>query len=334
MRTHEKTRLDFLRRKKETFPLTEAETKRLNQLAALETADNKEEKNDGRTSGSNSGGNPGNPGTNPSDPPAANIGSGEQVGGESRSPERAERNDTDSDANGISDNTGGEVGDTGRGDRPDRSAGGSDNAAGGRIDGNDGSIGSGEAGGTDGNADRTNIDAGAEKTSIRVSNLKPKADVKPKRAKAKTKGKSTDLDADLLSGLLQSGFSLIAAVTKKPHWEITEDEADSVADPLEKVMDNLTAKQKKSLEKYSAPMMLAAAVAGIVIPRAMIDIAQIKKNKGGVPLVRNQTPIKSSPIESNRADKPTGESVGNPVLAPNYAPANDKVIAGLFGTES
>lgn len=175
---------------------------------------------------------------------------------------------------------------------------------------------------------------GQESEAQRVVNLKPK-DIKPKRKKAPGK-KSTELDAETLSALIQSGFSLIANVSGRQHWEVSEEEADAVAEPLDKILDNLTAKQKKAIEKYSAPVMLAGAVAGIVIPRVMTDLYMIKKRKQGKGVVTNAGHERT--IEANingdiTTDIKLGQNErhgGDSANVQSSSPVNDPIVTGLF----
>jgi hypothetical protein len=169
-------------------------------------------------------------------------------------------------------------------------------------------------------------------------NLKPK-DIKPKRKKAPNK-KSTELDADTLSALIQSGFSLIANVSGRPHWEVSEEEADAVADPLDKILDNLTTKQKKAIEKYSAPVMLAGAIAGIVVPRIMTDLYTAKRKKQGkgvVTNVRNERTIEADINGGIATDIRIGQNErheGNPANVQSGTPVNDPIVTGLFASSN
>jgi hypothetical protein len=114
--------------------------------------------------------------------------------------------------------------------------------------------------------------------------IKGDLNVKPqKKPVKKSPPKSTDITStDIISAVLQSGFDIVAKVTNKQHWMIEKAEADSVADPLSKMLDSMSAAQKKKFEKMSNPIMLAAAVAGIVVPRISMDLLEMKYKKESV----------------------------------------------------
>lgn len=123
---------------------------------------------------------------------------------------------------------------------------------------------------------------------------------KPIKAKVNSKKKQTGKEItpeNLYAAILQTGFGTIAMVTAKPHWNIAEDEAQSVAEPLSKMLDGMSNANKKKLEKMTNPIMLGAAVLGIVVPRIMVDMAQMKGAKKIVqPIPTNGTTLQANPI--------------------------------------
>lgn len=336
MRTSELDRLNFLINKKETGEqLSEKEYTRLASLLEKQQKEGvingqRRTENTGDATGNrgdNAGGdnNP-NGGEKPRESKSAQYGDGNKTNRNNGGVNKLVQN-VDNGNNGANDGSIRPIGDIGGSNRaksrkPPRQSGGND-----RDDRRT------ETGRIDGSAEHSSGESDEnEKINISgVTNVKPK-DIKPKRKKAPSK-KTNELDADVLSALIQSGFSLIAGISSRKHWEVSEEEANTIADPLEKILDNMTAKQKKAIEKYSAPIMLAGAVAGIVVPRVMVDIYLIKNKKGVVPNVRSEKTIESDiarDVTTNIKIGDTNRPGENSANVSGDSPVNDSVITGLF----
>lgn len=336
MRQVEIQRMEFLQNKDKTPEgLDEKETERLRQLEAKLFAEQSKggNKDGGRTSSSAGSDTRTNSGDGDNQ-------DGGKVGRKGTSNERANGDESNSSTprpSGENDGVNRPSGNRGRGSRtksvePRDENGGSGGDSRGdngepRIDSGDDA---GRVGGSIG-------ERGQEETqTLGTTHLKPKTSVVPKRKKATNKKKSNELDADMISALLTSGFGLIAKATARPHWEITEDEADSVAEPMEFLIDNMTAKQKKAIEKYSNPIMLASAVAGIVVPRIMIDMALMKQSKRPKEVasnVRTENTLEANIDGGSQSNfklggvSKDGRDSGSGQVA---SPVNDSVITGLF----
>jgi len=172
---------------------------------------------------------------------------------------------------------------------------------------------------------------------IILNTAAPIQSVKAVRKKAAPKEKVpvnnpiVNSELDFIAIILQTGFSTIATVTARDHWAITQDEATSVSTPLAKMFDQLDKVQKKKLEKYINPVMLASAVAGIVIPRLMVDLANSKQ---GVKYIGTKTEVK---VDTNRIittdDNRTTEAGEQKFNADtNQTDPSDvnSIIAGIF----
>ena len=341
MRTNEAERLKYLLQKKQRGePLTEKEIERINSLLlqARQEREKKEEKQnagtlDNGTAGtSRAAGISNDPGTSAGNSGETNSKS-RPNGGTDGEPAIFDAGETDR----SSGRAGGQINSGGRSIRDsigsDGTESGTDQRSRGRNQGSyrtdtDGEIG--DRGSESGSGDsRTPGEAG------RLSDLIPNPEVTPRRKAGKKptskKAVGGGTDTDTLSALLMAGFSLIASVTSRPHWVITEDEAEKIASPMETIFADIPAKQKKIIEKYTAPMVLSAAVASVVIPRVMIDIETKKgsANRGANkrPLEPNGTSPIANPIERSDSERPN-----NSRAPQNDIPVIDSKIAGLFGT--
>lgn len=336
MRTVEIQRLAFLKEKQKSEPLNEKEIERLRQLEAKQFGENqKEALTNGRHEQPKSGD------TTPTTTGRVDSQGGGEIGGKGSSNERANRNKSNPPTGGVDNTNGGSS-------RSDGDIGGTSRTKSGEPRGSDdgshrtsgGDSGSESGDGSEtGNIGGSGSQGGAQEVgSQRSINLKPRGDVKPNRKKAaNNKNKKNELDSDMIAALLTSGFGLIANASGRRHWEITEDEAESVAVPMGYLIENMTAKQKKMIEKYSNPVMLASAVAGIVVPRIMIDIALMKhgqtKKRGAFVNVDSQREIKVNIGADTQTDIRVGsvsDDGGDTGSDKNASPVNDPIVAGLF----
>lgn len=202
---------------------------------------------------------------------------------------------------------------------------GTSSGSGGGSEGSDGrSIGS-----TEGSSDGNQKEIIPKKSTER---LVPKnIDTKKVKSKTAPKKDSGDItDSATLSILIQSGFSIVAGVTKREHWLISEEEGLAIAQPASTMIQKLTSAQRKKISQLAAPVMLGSALASVLLPRIMIDLAMTKGQK--------QNGIKSSvgdvrpstigqAIEQQRNNGPVS-------VAANDAPVSTSVneeVTELFG---
>lgn len=134
--------------------------------------------------------------------------------------------------------------------------------------------------GTAGTAAGTAAGAGkteAEKKPTPVAIIEPPTSAeltKPKRKrKASAKKKDTG-NAEQISALIQSVSMIAASREGLEHWAISKKEADSIAEPLNNILENTEAFNK--LAEHSDAIALCVASASVFIPRVMV---QIEKNK-------------------------------------------------------
>jgi hypothetical protein len=219
----------------------------------------------GKSSGEGNGGSKGN-GERPS----------EKTGGKS--------GQVNGDVGGSSSKDGGQGGTDNRGSNGQRggsnlgntpSAGGSNR----RNTGSNGTSNTGAAPSNTGNVGENKIVPPSVTNGLET---KAPKNVRPSRAasaKAGAAKKDTGdiTDAETLSVLIQTGFGMLAGVTRRKHWEIQEDEAVSIAKPASNMIQKLTSKQKQKINQLAAPIMLVSAIASVVVPRLIIDMAMAKE---------------------------------------------------------
>lgn len=325
MRTIERERLNQLQSKQKSGePLSDAEKTRLLKLEAQLSREGSTE-NDGRNNKQTGGHNAASGGDLAS--VGHNEGSGEGLG-ESESDEQGNGSKLDSI-------TSTDFGQAGNSDGPDRigcGSSGSTISESGNSDGQDGGIdGSDHNESGSGRREKTgrNNNRQTEKENLRESvDISPK-DVKPKR-QSSAKGKTVEIStADLYGAFISGTFQTVAFASGKTHWIISDEEAASIAKPLDQVLSKLSSKQKKAIEKYTAPAMLGMALAGVVVPRIMYDLNESRRAK-------NNVGSKPKIVASVTNDLPTDNIVkqhgGSSPDVPGSAPNVDKAIAGLFET--
>lgn len=169
-----------------------------------------------------------------------------------------------------------------------------------------------------------------------ISDLIPK-DIAPKRkvGKPQKSKKATGgaLDTDSISDILMAGFGLISILSKKDHWQITKDEAESIAAPIETMLASIPAKTKAQIEKLTAPAILGAAIAGVVMPRIIIDMTDRKR---GIPThgTKTDTGNQSEAKRDRPRDVIDAPKNDRGAEAPDAPPSNIPIIsakiAGLF----
>jgi hypothetical protein len=177
------------------------------------------------------------------------------------------------------------------------------------------------------NNDKTNV----ETVSKRLSSIKPK-DIKPSKAAGKSKETSKKdsgdiTDADTLATIIQSGFALIAGMTNRRHWNVTSQEALTIATPASSMIQKLTAAQKKKINQITAPLILGAAIASVVVPRVLEDMQYAK---GGVKVGQAKTNTIQSG-SNNQINQDSGYQT-NSVHIPGNGVGSNAEITGLFST--
>jgi DNA-directed RNA polymerase subunit RPC12/RpoP len=82
---------------------------------------------------------------------------------------------------------------------------------------------------------------------------------------------------DVTSGVLQTLFGLVA-LRAGEHWEISEDEANKITDPMINILNKYGLFKK--IQANMDVLMLLGAIGTVVTPRAIVSF-QISKLKGG-----------------------------------------------------
>jgi hypothetical protein len=236
--------------------------------------------------------------------------------------------------------TSGEVGqpsnttmETGKSNKPTRSevSGGSQ----GSSKRSSGNSGSNSGNGDNGNTRTASGGNDQEKLSQKSTLVKPK-DVKPSKAvgKSKTVSKkdSGDItDAETLAVILQSGFALLAGVTRRSHWNIDEEEALTIASPASTMIQKLTTAQKKKINQLTAPIVLGSAIASVVLPRLMIDLSMSKGVKTNARNQQQVSTVQQTAIPSNNSESGnSGETQRNANISKAANTTNDAEITDLF----
>lgn len=183
---------------------------------------------------------------------------------------------------------------------------------------------------------RTASDSDGEKiVSEKPSIVKKPKDVKPSKSTAKTKDSSKKdsgdiTDPETLSVILQSSFALIAGITNRKHWNIDEEEALTIAQPASTMIQKLTTAQKKKINSYTAPIVLGSAIASIVVPRLVLDLAMKGGNKNNVRNKSEISTVQQSINNQNNIESRNNEQQTNTQNVKAATTANDREIAGLF----
>lgn len=141
---------------------------------------------------------------------------------------------------------------------------------------------------------------------------------KPKATRKKAaKKKNDEFGKEQISSLLQSVSHLAASREGLAHWAISEQEADSIAEPLYNILAKSDVFSK--VAEHSDGIALLAACSMVIVPRAMITVDQRK----GKPKKTKQ------PVQFKEGGRPNGDKSGK---TSNSSRANDKQIADVRAT--
>jgi hypothetical protein len=99
----------------------------------------------------------------------------------------------------------------------------------------------------------------------------------PKKPKLKkSKEEKFEIKKDQLSVLIKSIFDVVG--TRQEIWKLSKQECDLIAEPLCSILGKNTLVDKFAME-YGDYVALCVALATIIIPRALIQLKQEKKEK-------------------------------------------------------
>jgi hypothetical protein len=145
-------------------------------------------------------------------------------------------------------------------------------------------------------ASETGSNTGAEKIeAAAVLGLPVISEIKGKGKKTKSNSSDNKKLKDSISMMLTVGFGL-AASRLGDHWIITPEEADTVAEPAVRVLDQLGASELMGKYGDYAALLLAAGI--IVVPRLMITKAIIENQGGGKKIERKEKKVAGNPAEN------------------------------------
>lgn len=94
---------------------------------------------------------------------------------------------------------------------------------------------------------------------------KNKTKAKPK---VLTKQKEASIKAEDVQAFIKAMFATLASLTKMPHWNITEEEAKALSEPLSNILNELMKTELPNANYVS----LAIALVSIMMPRLIITI--------------------------------------------------------------
>lgn len=197
----------------------------------------------------------------------------------------------------------------------------------------------GSSGGHTGNTDNGNGSTASSENNEKIVSekstvLKKPKDIKPNKAAGKAKDGKKDsgdiTDPETLSVILQSGFALLAGVIRRKHWNIEEDEALTIATPASTMIQKLTAAQKKKINQLTAPIVLGSAIASVVLPRLMIDLAMSKGAKANGNNKREVSEIQYRTSDEAIKQPGVSELKTNTDIPTPASTSNDREITDLF----
>lgn len=154
-------------------------------------------------------------------------------------------------------------------------------------------------------------------TTIPAPNIPGQAEPK---AKPKKKKGEIELDGTLESNvrmLISMGFGLAATLTKNGIWNVANEEAKAMSEPLTRILQRMGVSE--SMSKYGDWIALSAAATVTLAPRILITMAQAQEQKGKVHDDR-----KTEAISAN------GDAAGGSSDARN-APDDSSVRSLAFG---
>lgn len=137
---------------------------------------------------------------------------------------------------------------------------------------------------------------------------------KPKKTR-KPKQKEPALPVEQLDALIVSLSGIVAARPNQAHWLISESEAHSVSVPLCNILERTEVLQK--FGENSDAVALALAAFTIVMPRAMITVAQVKEKKkvertgNTVDVNVKERPVKNDSTSLPKRDAEGGRGAGD-----------------------
>jgi len=134
----------------------------------------------------------------------------------------------------------------------------------------------GNAGGTGrqgGDSRKRDETIGAPEDVLRVKSKKEKPDAVPFLIQeGGTKGKKADLKPEMIAYGVEGFFATVGGLTNHDWWEVTPLEADSVAQPLTRILNRMDPLQRQLFERYFDPAMLLLAVGMVVVPRLKAEM--------------------------------------------------------------
>jgi hypothetical protein len=124
-----------------------------------------------------------------------------------------------------------------------------------------------------------------------------------------TKGKKADLKPEMIAYGVEGFFATVGGITNHDWWEVTALEADSVAQPLTRILNRMDPLQRQIFERYFDPAMLLLAIGMVVAPRLKAEMylreEERKQSQGPrarpviEPVQSSEQPSKNSNAGSN-----------------------------------
>ena len=118
----------------------------------------------------------------------------------------------------------------------------------------------------------------AEEKSPQVVTVNVPTEKKPKRKpKAKKDTKEQSASPELIRDLIVAGSQMVAMMPDMAHWEISSEEAQTIAAPLVKVIEKNDSLKK--VVEQSDNIALAVAAMTVFAPRAYITVMQMQEKQ-------------------------------------------------------
>lgn len=135
------------------------------------------------------------------------------------------------------------------------------------------------------------------------------AKVKTARTPRKAKSKETGISTNDISMLISGMFSLVSLKAGE-HWNVSQDEANTISKPLENILRKMDLLEKVS--NISDGAMLVFAVSSITIPRLLISNEMMKASrKLNAEQIKKGGIIKNGTTATTVTNTGTGKTVSN-----------------------
>lgn len=135
----------------------------------------------------------------------------------------------------------------------------------------------------------------------------------PKKKKSTSKKKKSTVEPSQVATLITS-FSSIVATRVGEHWRLTDEEAQSIAEPLTNIMERHGVIEK--VGEYADYIALTSALAVTIIPRVMLTM-ELRKQQNKPSVVKGAVPNAGNQNSDAKNESGKGESGHLRILGTN-----------------